>query len=208
MSKKILIITIIIVVIGVILFSVKTKDKSSDAGDGTIPSTASSSVGNDFIRALLGVNSISLDVSLLNSPAFNSLDASGAYVDPSPEKGRTDPFYGIGKESVNSPATQTTESSRVSGLGVNNVGNAEIIISKITSTTAAISIRGINENEKVSVVLLGSNDSLTSATNFSYKKDTGEYSAIVTGLIPKITYTVRIQSPESFVGLQADFTTK
>lgn len=209
MSKKVLFIVALIILVGVVLFAVKDKSQAPEGTDGMAVSTSESVLGNDFVKALLGVNTISLDTALFNSPVFNSLNASGAYVDPLPEKGRTDPFFTINKNSsVSTSENNMTSSGREINLGQSDVANAEIIVSKITSTTASIAIRGLKEGDKVSAILLGSNDSLITLPNFTYKSDTAEFTSVATGLVSKIKYTVRIQSPDSSAGLQADFTTR
>ncbi len=209
MSKKVVFIVIGIIVIGIILFSVKSKG-NVPAGDDGIVATTESNLGNDFIKALLGVNTISLDISLFNSPVFNSLNSSGAYVNPMPEKGRIDPFSKIGNTAniISNSGENASSSSRDISLGVNQIGNAEIIVSKITTTTASIAIRGLSQGDKVSAILLGSNDSLITLPSFTYKSDTGDFTSVATGLTSKITYTVRIQTPLSSAGLQAEFTTR
>lgn len=207
MSKKKIYIILIIVAIGIALFAFKSGGNKEAALEET--ASTSSSLSNDFISALLGVEKITLDTSLLNSASFKSLTPSGAFVDTNPTKGKTDPFSDISSPATENQNSGALTSDRVVGSNQNSPSSDVVIkVSRITSTTATISISGIPTGQKVSAILLGSNDSILPLTSISYKTDTMEYSGVATGLISKIKYTVRIQSPESYSGLQAEFETK
>jgi hypothetical protein len=160
-----------------------------------------SDLSQDFMPAIVGVKNVSLDTTLLKSPIFQSLVSSNAYVDSSPEKGRPDPFSKIEK---NTPKNMpiNTQAAREVNLGAESVF---VKISNITKTTATVSVSGIAENQVVSLVLLAKDGTLI-PVDLSYKD--GEYSGVATSLKSLTNYVARIQSPEIYSGLQADFTTK
>lgn len=207
MSKKKIYIVLIIVAAGIALFTFKSGGNKEAALQDVVSLDAS--LSNDFVSALLGVEKITLDTGILNSPAFKSLTPSGAFVDPNPAKGKLDPFSEINSTTKETSNSGEISSNRVVGSNQNSpISEVMIKVSRITKTTAAISISGIPDSQKVSAILLGSNDSILPLSSFSYKSDTKEYSIVATGLISKIKYTIRIQSPESYSGLQAEFETK
>lgn len=210
MSKKKIIIILVIVALGAGLFLFKIGGNKNNT-DTEMVNTGDSGLANDFIKALMGVENVALDTSLLKSPVFQSLVASGAYVDPNPNRGKTDPFSVISGTEV-LPPDGPENSPRVIG-GVQSgevipISYPEIKVSKITTTTAYISVIGIPKNNKVSVSVSGSNNVTIPELNLAYKNETSEYAAVITGLSTKTKYSASLQAPNSYAGLQADFTTK
>ncbi len=212
MSKKKIIIILVVLALGVGLFIFK-----SGGGKDLVSSEAvvvqDNSLANDFIKALMGVENVSLDTSLLNSSVFKSLVPSGAYVDPNPNKGKTDPFSEISGTQVvvnDGPENSPRNFGGLQEINATNVSPAGVQIktSKITSTTATVSITGLPKGNKVTVALSGANNVSIPSVSLTYKEASSEYSAVVTGLVSKIKYTASLETPINYAGLQADFQTK
>lgn len=197
-KKKILIIILIIVSIIAVFVFTKGDDKTIVDNMGVVVND--NTLTKDFMPAIAGVRNVSLDTSLLKSPIFQSLVSSNAYVDSNPEKGRSDPFSKLDTNTKNDNVV--TQPSRLVNLGMESVF---IRVSNITKTTATISVSGIPENQIVSLVLLAKDGTLI-PVELNYKDN--EYSGIATSLKGLTNYVARIQSPEIYAGLQADFTTR
>ena len=141
--KKILI--IVLVVLGIILlFTLKTKDKKPKT-DTVLDSgaTVNTVLNNDFVNDLLGVQSINLDTGLLTSPVFKSLVSSGATIDENPPKGRANPFSPTDDSLVfiNQDIPFIENSPRNLNLGKTEklLSPVKINVAKVTSLSASIS---------------------------------------------------------------------
>ncbi len=213
MTKKKLLIILLILLILISLFVFKTKKKTVDTGSGVVPSgAAASSLNNEFITALMGVKSISLDTGLLSSPVFKSLVPSGAIVDVNAAKGKNDPF------SANSSSDNFVVQEEIINPKINEFMNrggndkllngVKINFSKVTSSTVALSITGLPSDAVPSVNIIRSDGVTIVVDDFVYKSLNEEYTTIATGLTPKNDYTVKLLKPEAFNSLEVKFQTK
>lgn len=168
-------------------------------------SESDGNLGKEFISALMGVENVTLDVGLFKSPIFQSFIPSGAYVDPKPEKGRPDPFADATQIKVDTNLNNINSPRDVSFGGQDLIGSVFIRVSNITKTTSTISITGISQDQVVSLILITKDGSII-PVDLTYKNN--EYSGVATSLKSLTTYTARIQSPDIYSGLQAEFTTK
>lgn len=218
MTKKKILIIILVVLAIIFLFVLKKKGTKHVAVD-PVNDPNISNLQNEFITALLSVQSISLDTDFLKSPMFKSLIASGASVNLNPPKGRSDPFSRTDNNIVEEPLNETIPTdtpSRVLDLGVktetptNNdlLSAVKINVSKITSSTATIGIIGIPNNTPVSIKIESPNSKTIELDVFTYKLFNQEYSIVATDLTSKIKYTVSITKPDIFKDIKAEFTTK
>lgn len=212
MSKKNLIIISCVILAIVLLFVLRTGGNKNIPPDATITAGASNTLGNEFITALLGVENITLDISLLNSPTFQSLRSSGAFVDSNPPKGKMDPFSAnSGAENSNQQSVSQDQSSRAVNLGAGGTiqlpSDAGISISKITSSTAVVSLKGLPQGLVLNASVTSGSGNLFFISDFSYK-DTGEYSTVLTDLEPKQNHVIQIESPTLYSSLSAVFDTK
>ncbi len=213
MSRQKILIIILILCAVVALFAFKGKSKKTEESTASIANNNPiGTLNNDFISALLGVQSINLDTGLLSSPVFKSLKPSGALVSPTPVKGKNDPFSSGSNTQVVIDELEVTN-PRADNLG--NTGNNDKLLSgvkvgflKTTSTTTVISITGLPVDTSLSVSLKDPDGKLTIVDSFSYKSLTEEYTTILTGLKSKTNYTVNILKPESFGSIEANFQTK
>ncbi len=212
MTKKKLLILLLILLASIALFVFKTKKKSIDAG-GTVPSgAAASSLNNEFITALMGVKSISLDTGLLSSPVFKSLVSSGAIVDVNAAKGKNDPF------STNSASNNFIPPEEVINPKINEFMNrggndkllngVKINFSKVTSSTVAIAITGLPSDSVPSVSIVRNDGVTIIVDDFVYKSLNEEYTTIATGLTPKTDYTIKLLKPETFNNIEVKLQTK
>ncbi len=210
MSKKKIIIILIILALGVGLFVFKGSGNKDIIVDEMV-ATEDNGLANDFIKGLMGVENVSLDTSLLNSSLFKSLVPSGAYIDPNPNRGKTDPFSEISGTTVilnEGPETSPRDFGGLQSIDNSIKNEVKITASKITATTAYISVTGIPKGEKITVNLTGSNNVTIPAINLTYKDAESVYASGATGLTSKIKYSAIVESPIKYAGLQADFTTK
>lgn len=215
MSKKTLLIIGVILAAVILLFVLRTGGGKDPASDGIAVDTPGSVLGNDFVIALLGVQKVSLDTSVLGSPVFQSLAPSGAVVDTNPLRGKNDPFSPDGGNATgnDSAAASSAQSPRAVLLGGGETvsllpPDARIVASKITTTTATITVSGLPANVALSVSLVGSGGGAIFVSNFSYKAAAGEYSAVATGLSSKQRYVMQVINPEIYASLQGEFDTK
>jgi hypothetical protein len=199
--KKILIIALVLVAIIAVFVFRTGGNKNVTDNLGTVPTE--NNLGKDFISALVGVENVTLDVSLLKSPIFKSLVPSGAYVDPNPTKGKTDPFAPI--SSTPEESTNDLVSPRDVSFGEESpLSSVFIRVSNITKSTASMAVVGIPQGKVVSLALVAK-DGSSVFVSLTYKNN--EYSGVATSLKSNTSYTAYIQSPEAYSGLQADFTT-
>lgn len=219
MSKKKLIISIIIIAGLLAILVFKTKSKALPAEDSTSFTAleGSSTLESGFISALLSVKNINLDTGLLSSSVFKSLKSSGVIIDTNPAKGRTDPFAPLNFKSSNVLEVDQTLSSnnsiRSTDLGIGAQTNdllagVSINISKITSSTAVLSIKGLPEDTFVKVNIEKGDGEIKTISSFVYKPLSREYTAVATGLSSKIKYSASIVEPEVFKDIYLDFQTK
>ncbi len=211
-KKKLLIIGVIVVLLGV-LFLVKTKGtKPDDSGALALGTT---SVDNDFVSALLGVQNVILDTDILSSAVFKSLRSSGAQVNSNPLRGRIDPFAAVQTTTTEVAAEEPvlTENPRLDNFTTedsttNLLKGVKIAVSKITSTTAVVSVTGLPESTNVSLNLSKVNGTPVLVEGFTYKSALQEYTTVVTGLSAKTSYTFAIANPELFSSISTSFQTK
>lgn len=213
MSKKKLLIVLVIVALLGVLFLVKTKGtKPADEGVST---SGAAFVNNDFVAALLGVQNVILDTDVLSSSVFKSLQSSGASVDSNPPRGRTDPFAST--KTIATPVVTEqpvlTENPRLNNFTTedstaNLLKGVKINVSKITSTTAVVSVTGLPEDTAVSLNLSKGVGTPVLIEGFTYKSALQEHTTVVTGLSGKTGYTFTIASPELFSSISAAFQTK
>lgn len=210
-KKKLLVIGLIIsAIIGI--FSIKTGGKKNTVDDTAVTDSGENQgdLGKNFISALFGFQNVNLDSSLTKSAVFKSLTPSGAFVDANPTKGRDDPFATLNQGFINNTDDGFGQSLRNFDLGQNEanaINSAEIKITKIASNNISISIAGMPAGT-VPVVNLTSKLGAVSFADFTYKTATGEYSANITGLIPKNSYSITIISPAGYIVDPVVFETK
>jgi len=210
MSKKSIIGIVIILVLVILLFVVRgSKSKPVDIDQPNTTSKTPTDLGNDFVVALVGVQRITLDTKFLKTQTFQSLESSGALINRTPLRGKIDPFSKffvekkINEDTIEDPPTRITDLGKPDPLL-----NSAVKISKITTTTATISVSGIPDDELVSVSITDKNGKTINLNDFTYKTVTSEYVSIATSLSPKTNYTVYIKTPSKYLGLQAQFDTK
>jgi len=211
-KKKLLIIGLAIsLIIGI--FTIKTGGKKNKIDDNPAINTENTTgeLGKDFMSALFGVQNVTLDSSLIRSAVFKSLVPSGAFVDVNPNKGKDDPFSPVsGNLQNNILDNGLGQSLRNFDVGQTEntvINSAEIKITKITATTASISILGIPSGV-VPVVGVTSTTSSVSFADFTYKPASGEYNALITGLKKGTSYSINIISPAGYLAEPAVFETK
>lgn len=205
-----------ILLVIILLFVFKSKGTKKPVVNTIANTQDISNLQNEFVSALLSVQNITLDTGFLSSPMFKSLVASGANVNLNPPKGRIDPFSKTGNEPqilVEEVVDQTP--TRIMDFGIktpptNNdlLSPVKINISKITSSTAAITITGIPKDTIISIKLDSGNNKPIDLDVFTYKLFNQEYSVIATNLVSKTKYIVTITNPDIFKNIQAEFTTK
>ena len=213
MSRQKILIIVLIISVAIFLFTFKGKTKKTP--DTAVTAESNSTIGalnNDFVSALLGVQSITLDTGLLSSPVFKSLKPSGAVVSASPLKGKNDPFSYNGTAPVVEDQIQITN-PRVDNFvntGSNDslLSGVKINFSKTTSSTTVVSITGLPAGTSLSVSFKDPSGKSIIIEGFTYKNLTEEYTSIVTGLNSKTNYTVNIVKPEVFNSIQANIQTK
>ncbi len=211
MSKKKLLIILGIVVVAILLFALRTggnKDKSPDSDAKNSDNT----LANDFIIALLGVEKVTLDTSLLRSPIFESLIPSGAVIDQNPIRGKRDPFA---KQTSNTNLVEVVnpvESSRTVLLGggetVKLPDTATMKSSKITTNTALITVGGLPSSLALSASIVAGDGSAQFSSNFVYKSGSNEYTLVLSKLTSKTHYVVSVESPDVYSALKVEFDTK
>ena len=207
MNKKTLII-IIILVLGIASFFVfKIGGKKETTGETNTITEAKSGLGNDFVNAMLGVQNVNLDSNILKSAAFINLKPSGAVVNLNPEKGKNDPFSEA-NDSINSIVDGENVSTRNLNFGEQEKTNANITVSKITTTTAFITINNIPNSEIISLVLTDENSNKINIDNIVYNNAKSAFTAVASDLTPNTKYKISISSPVNYNSLIVNFSTK
>ncbi len=110
MTKKI-IIAIVIIVLGIIAFSMLSSSKTkstaslSSSGEDAIPTINEGDVGEEFLSTLLNLNSIELNESVFNDQTFRSLKDFTITLIPETNVGRENPFAPIGTDEATPAGT-------------------------------------------------------------------------------------------------------
>lgn len=185
-NKNIIIIASVIIVIAIIYFVFFRSNSNTNSSGSltTISGSQSSAQTNNtdvnvtsqqFLTELLNIDSIKIDPSIENNPAFTVLVDYSKPITPDTNPGRVNPFAPLG-----------SDSSTVSTQIVTNTPTLTLATSAVLNGTLMISGQNVTRWFEY-----GTTDALGTKTAETPQTTAGGFSENITGLLPNTTYYVK-----------------